>query len=100
ACLTNIVLDLLFVVVLGWAVAGVGIATVISQVVAAILILAALRKEGAVYELDLKQVRFTPRLLRDIVKIGLPAGIQSDMYSISNILIQASVNSFGTNTIA
>lgn len=100
ACLTNIVLDLLFVVVLGWGVAGVGIATVISQVVAATLILAALRKEGAVYELDLKQVRFTSRLLRDIVKIGLPAGIQSDMYSISNILIQASVNSFGTNTIA
>ena len=85
ACLTNIVLDLLFVVVLGWGVAGVGIATVISQVVAATLILAALRKKGAVYELDLKQVRFTSRLLRDIVKIGLPAGVQSDMLSLIHI---------------
>ena len=99
ACLTNIVLDLLFVVVFGWQVVGVALATVISQVVSAVLIVLALRKEGA-YQLKLREIRFTAPILKNIIKIGLPAGIQADMYSISNILIQSCVNSFGTDTIA
>ena len=70
-----------------------------SQVVSAVLIVLALRKEGA-YQLKLREIRFTAPILKNIIKIGLPAGIQADMYSISNILIQSCVNSFGTDTIA
>lgn len=100
ACMTNIVLDLLFVVVFKWGVAGVGIATMISQVVSAVLVILALLKPGTVYQITIKEIRFCKQLLKEIVRVGAPAGIQSDMYSISNILIQSSINSFGTNTIA
>lgn len=100
ACLTNIALDLFFVVALGLGVLGVAFATILSQVVSAVLIVVALRKDGTAYELSIHEIRFTPHILKAIVKIGLPAGIQSDMYAISNILIQSCINSFGTNTIA
>lgn len=100
ACLVNIVLDLVFVAALGWGVVGVGIATIASQAVSAVLVLLALCRGDTLYELRLKELRFTPHILKNIIRIGLPAGIQSDMYSISNILIQASVNSFGTDTVA
>lgn len=100
ACLVNIALDLVFVAALGWGVVGVAIATIASQAVSAVLVLLALCRGDTLYELRLKELRFTPHILKNIIKIGLPAGIQSDMYSISNILIQASVNSFGTNTVA
>ena len=100
ACLTNIVLDLLFVVVLGLGVLGVAVATVLSQVVAAILIWQALRAKDTPYELSVKEIGFDKPLLKRILRIGLPAGIQSDMYTLSNILIQSAINSFGTNTIA
>lgn len=100
ACLINIALDLLFVVVFSWGVFGVGIATVISQIASAALILLALTKPGTVYQLFLKQIRFHREAMLRIIKVGIPAGIQSDMYSISNILIQSSINSFGTNAAA
>lgn len=100
ACLTNIVLDLLFVVVFQWKVMGVAIATVLSQVVSAALVVSTLLRTDGPYHLDYKHIRITPAILKDIVRIGLPAGIQSDMYTFSNILIQTRINLFGTNTIA
>ena len=100
ACLVNIVLDLFFVLVLHMGVAGAAIATILSQVVSAILVLFALMRATDSYKLYLKEIRFWPGILQGIIRIGLPAGLQSTMYSISNLIIQTSINSFGTDTIA
>lgn len=99
-CLVNIVLDLLFVVAFRWGVLGVALATVISQAVSAALIMLRLMLTQEAYRVELKQIRFDRGLLRSVIRIGLPAGLQSVMYSLSNLLIQASINSFGTNAIA
>lgn len=99
-CLVNIVLDLLFVVVFRWAVFGVAFATVLAQVVSALLILWRLMSTKDSYRLELKKIRFDPMLLRSIIRIGLPTGVQSAMYSISNLVVQTSINGFGTDTIA
>ena len=100
SCLVNIVLDLLFVAVLGMGVTGAAIATIASQFFSAILTLIALLRTQDSYRLIVSKIRFHRDLLFDIIKIGLPAGLQSAMYSISNLLIQSSINSFGTDTIA
>lgn len=99
-CLVNIVLDLLFVVAFHWEVFGVALATVLSQVVSAVLIMLRLMLTHEAYRVELKKVRFHMDLLKNVVRIGLPAGLQSVLYSISNLLIQASINSFGTDAIA
>ena len=100
SCMTNIVLDLLFVVVFHMNVAGAAIATIISQYLSATLVIRQLLKTSDSYKLDVKALKIDPMILRKVVKIGLPAGLQSMMYSISNVLIQANINSFGTDTIA
>ncbi len=100
ACLVNIALDLLFVALLDMGVAGAALATILSQLVSAILTTIALMRATDSYRLVLSKIRFHRHLLFSIVKIGLPAGLQSSMYSISNLLIQSSINSFGTDTIA
>lgn len=81
-------------------VAGAAIATIASQFFSAILTLIALLRTQDSYRLIVSKIRFHRDLLFDIIKIGLPAGLQSAMYSISNLLIQSSINSFGTDTIA
>ena len=98
--LTNIVLDLFFVLVLRMGVAGVAIATSLSQVASAAMVMYALIKTDDMYRLYLREIRFSPSILSAIIRIGLPAGLQSTMYSVSNLIIQASINSFGTDTIA
>lgn len=100
SCMVNIVLDLLFVVVFHWDVAGVAIATVISQICSAILITLKLMKATDSYKLEPKQIRFHKDIVKKIIAIGLPAGFQSLMYTSSNVLIQSNVNSFGTDTVA
>lgn len=100
ACLVNIVLDLVFVAWLGMGVAGVGLATVLSQTVSAVLVLIVLLRTRESYRLFPKKIRFHKQTLGRIIRIGLPAGIQSTMYSVSNVLIQASINSFGTDVMA
>ena len=100
SCIVNIILDLLFVVVFKMEVAGVGIATVLSQVVSALLALYVLIKTEDSYKLVLSKIRFSMHELKRIVYIGLPTGLQSVMYSLSNIIIQSSINVFGTITIA
>ncbi len=100
SCLANIVLDILFVAILHMGVAGVGIATALSQVISALMVIVALRKTEDSYRLYVKEIRFTPSFLHDIIRLGLPAGVQSTMYSVSNLIIQSSVNAFGTDTIA
>ncbi|MDF2484180.1 MAG: family efflux transporter [Herbinix sp.] len=100
SCFINIVLDLLFVVVFHWDVMGVALATVISQVCSAVLVCITLMRTTNCYQLRLREIRFHQGMLQKIISIGLPAGFQSLMYSSSNVIIQANLNSFGTNTIA
>jgi len=98
--IVNVVLDCLFVMVFHWGIAGAAIATVIAQVVCAILVTIQLMKSEDAYQLRLKDISFDFAILKRIIKIGLPAGIQSTMYSISNIVLQTNINAFGTQTIA
>ena len=100
ACLTNIVLDLLFVVVFKMEVAGAALATIMSQAMAAILVLITLMHTKESYRFEVKALKVDKPILNRIIQIGLPAGLQSMMYSISNIVIQAAINGFGTNTVA
>ncbi len=100
ACLSNIVLDLVFVLVLHLGVLGAALATVLSQVLSAVLVVLRLIQPGQVYCLSPREIRFHGDMLKSVLRIGVPAGIQSDMYTVSNILLQACVNGFGTDTVA
>lgn len=91
----NVVLNVIFVVVFHLNVAGVALATTISQGVSAILVVIALKKRNDACKLHFSQMRFYKEELLQIVKIGLPAGIQGSLFSISNVIIQSSINSFG-----
>ncbi len=99
-CLTNVVLDLLFVVGMDMGVAGAAIATLLSQVVSVILTFASLMKTQECYRFSFKLLKMDTHMIKSMLRIGLPVGLQSTMYSISNILIQSSINSFGTDVIA
>lgn len=99
-CFLNIFLDILFVVYLKLGVKGAAFATVISQAVSALLVILSLTKSVDIYRLRPNKIRFYKSLLIAIVTIGLPAGLQSVMYGISNIIIQTSLNSLGTETVA
>ena len=98
--LLNIVLDILMVVVLKLGVAGVAIATVLAQAFSAFLVTRALMKSDDIYKLELRKIKIYPRLLKSELYVGLPGGLQSVMYSASNIIIQAAVNIYGTATTA
>lgn len=100
AALTNVVLDIVLVLGLDMGVHGAAIATVISQLVSALLILGNLHHAHPVYRLYFRKIRFHGDMLSRIVRIGMPAGLQSVMYSLSNIIIQSSVNGFGTDVMA
>lgn len=100
ACVMNIVLDLLFVVVLGLGVLGVAIATVLSQVFSAALVLVALTRKGALYCLDRAELRFRGDKVKAILRLGVPAALQSNMYTISNMVLQACINGFGTLAVS
>ena len=98
--LVNVLLNLLLVIVFHLDVAGVAIATVASQVVSmALVVLCLLRSPGAI-RLNLRECRVHWPSLGEIIRIGLPAGLQGSLFSISNVLIQSSVNSFGSLVVA
>ena len=96
----NVLLNLFFVIVFKMDVDGVALATIISQIVAAGLTVASLIKGNEYFKLNLKQIRVNKKILSKIIKIGLPAGIQSSLFSISNVLIQSSINAYGTVVVA
>lgn len=100
AGIINILLNLFFVIVFDMGVAGVAIATVISQVVSCLLIMRTLLKSNESYRFRFKEFKISKKALLEITKVGLPAGIQSCLFSISNVIIQSSVNSFTINTDA
>lgn len=99
-CFTNIFLDLLFVVKLGMGVSGAAIATGICQIESALIVLLILTRRNSDYKVSIKNIKHTPHILSVILKIGFPAGIQSSLYTISNLIIQTNINSFGTDTAA
>lgn len=99
-CIINIILELLFVAVLRWGISAAAAATVISQCISASLVLYVLKKTHEPYQIWFKKIRISRDKLEKIFRIGMPAGIQSVMYSVSNILIQSCINSFGTDTVA
>lgn len=96
----NVILNLLFVVVLHLNVAGVAIATVIAQCISAFLVLRCLAKENGAIRLERKYLGIDKDILIDTMKIGIPAGIQSSMFSLSNVVVQSSINSFGNVIMA
>lgn len=100
SCLTNIVLAIVFVMGLKLGVAGAAIATVLSQTLSAVLVCMSLIQTTNSYHLNLSHIKFHKKSIVRILKIGLPAGCQSLMYSLSNVIIQANINLFGTDTIA
>ena len=99
-CLINIVLDLLFVVVFHLGVMGVAIATLIAQAVSACLVTHRLMLSEGLLELTLKEIRFYKKMLGSQLKMGLPTGFESILFSITNIAILSAINTFGTDTVA
>lgn len=96
----NIVLDLYFVLGLEWGIAGVAYATIISQFVSAALTLVLLTRTKDVYRVNWKELELNGGVLLEIVQVGLPAGIQSIVTSVSNVFVQSYINSFGSQCMA
>ena len=99
-CILNIFLDLFFVIQVKMGAAGAAVATIISQFISAVLVCVHLCRCQDSYRLDIHKLRPDPRILRRTVHIGLPSGLQSIMYGLSNLILTAAVNSFGTDTVA
>jgi len=100
SCFTNIILDIIFVVYWHMGVMGAALATIISQLVSAVLVILVLIRTKEAYHLMPKAIRIDRDMLLRIIRIGFPTGLQSVMYSSSNVIIQSSVNTLGTDTIA
>ncbi len=100
SCFANILLDLLLIVCFDLGVAGAAIATICSQALSAVLVILVLVRVKDMHRLDLHKIRIDRKMLHRIVQIGFPAGLQSVMYSLSNIIIQAAINGLGTDTVA
>ena len=100
SCFINIILDILLIKYIGMVVVGAAIATVTSQVVSAILVIVVLSRRKDALRLFIRKLHINFSELRKMVSIGTAAGMQSAMYTIANILIQASINTLGTDTIA
>lgn len=96
----NVLLNLLFVIQFKMNVAGVALATIISQFISAVLVIYILLNINSVVHLSIKKMRFYKAELLDIVKIGIPSGIHASLFSFSNVIIQSSINSFGAAVIA
>lgn len=100
SCLVNVVLDIFFVIVLKMGVKGVAIATILSQFFSAALVCIALMHLEEEFCLHFREIQFHGWVVKRIIAIGFPAGMQTVMYSLSNMIVQADVNYFGTSTVA
>ncbi|MBE6897489.1 MAG: MATE family efflux transporter [Ruminococcaceae bacterium] len=98
--IVNIILDMVFVIVLDMGVAGVAWATLIAQAVSATLTIMMLCRVNASYRVSLRQIRIKMSYLKEIIRIGLPSGLQNAIISMSNIVVQSYINSFGSAAIA
>ena len=98
--LVNVVLNLIFVIVFDMSVAGVGLATVISQGMAAFMVVCILVREQGPLHLDMRLLRLSPEPLRLIITVGLPTGVQSIVFNVANVVVQSTINSFGSAAMA
>ena len=96
AGIVNVLLNLFFVIVFHMDTAGVALATIISQSISAVLVVLCLMRSHAPYRLRFRRLRVRKAQLLQIIRVGLPAGIQGAVFSVSNVLIQSSINSFGS----
>ena len=99
AGIINVILNVIFVLYMHMTVDGVALATVISQAISAILVVIALMRRTDACRLYLKKMRFYKQQFLKIIRIGLPAGIQSSMFAISNVIVQSSINSFNSDAL-
>ena len=100
SCFANIILDTFFVLQLHMGIAGVAIATIICQTLSAVLVLVILMRSQECYAVIPSKIRIDTDMLARIIHIGLPSGIQSMMYTISNLLIQTAINGFNTDAVS
>ena len=100
AGVVNVCLNLIFVIAFSWGVAGVAVATVISQTISAVLVVICLLRERGAIRLNLKELKIDKKELLAILRIGIPAGLQGCIFSLSNVVIQKSVNGFGKVTVS
>ena len=100
ACLSNVLLDIVSVLLFKMGVEGVALASILAQTISAVMVMLSLASPGRACRFVFKKMRFEGDILARTIKIGLPAGVQSIMYSLSNTLLTATINSFGTDTVA
>ena len=98
--LTNVVLDLLFVLAFHWDVAGVAIATIISQGVSAVLVMWNLMRTKEPYRVEIKSIRIDKRMMKRVLMVGIPSGIQQSIISLSNVIVQSNINVYGSAAMA
>ena len=100
SCVLNLILDILFIVYFGWGVKGAAIATLVSQILAALLVLWKIMHLDDECRINLKQIGIYKGYIEDIFLVGIPAGLQAIFMSISSLIIQSSINSFGAEAMA
>ncbi|WP_317367220.1 MATE family efflux transporter [uncultured Tyzzerella sp.] len=98
--IVNLVLDIVFIAIFKTGVGGAALATVISQIISAILCFIQLIKTNEIYKLQIKKIRFNKIILKQIIKIGLPSGVQNSIIAFANVIVQSNVNSFGEMAMA
>ena len=98
--LLNVALDLLFLAVFRWGVWAAAVATVISQLASVVLCMIYLFKKGNIFTVELKKIRFHKALLMEIIRYGLPSGIQNSVIALANVVVQSQINSFGKLAMA
>lgn len=98
--LLNIGLDLLFLAVFGWGVWSAAVATVISQAASVVLCMAYLLRKGNIFTVELQKIRFHRDMLSEIVRYGLPSGVQNSVIAFANVIVQSQINSFGRLAMA
>lgn len=96
----NVVLDLLFVGVFRWGVASAALATAISQATSALLCFIRLVRTKDVYQVHIREIRFHSQMLKQIISIGLPTGMQNSIIAIANVVVQSNINAFGMLAVA
>ena len=100
ASLTNVVLDLLFVAVFHWGVDSAALATILSQILSALLAFRRLARTRACYRVNWRRVRFEGPMLRQVVTLGIPSGVQNSVVSLANVIVQSNINAFGSFAMA
>ena len=98
--IVNVVLDLIFVIVFDLGIAGVAVATVIAQFTSAILAFYRLTHTKDIYKISFKNIRFDKTILKEIIRLGLPAGMQNSVIALANVVVQSNINAFGSVAMA